>query len=223
MAKEFDMTRMIVPPSPGLFSAVGLLVAEVHHHDVRSVRERANMDAGRLDQLFTEMEEGLRARLADQRLDGTGIGVERLADMRYVGQSSELRIAVPSGPIGEGEFATIRETFDGEHERTYGHRGSGQRVEIVNLRLRATAKTPASERFDVFSRTGSVERVGESFRDAYFGPEHGVLATPVIGRPDLNEKARRGPLIVEEMDATTVVPPGAEACLDELGNILISL
>jgi len=50
-----------------------------------------------------------------------------------------------------------------------------------------------------------------------------VLATPVIGRPDLNEKARRGPLIVEEMDATTVVPPGAEACLDELGNILISL
>ena len=223
MAREFNMSGVIVPPNPGLFSAVGLLVAEIHHHHVQTVRGRVGMEADRLGQAFAEMEETMRGRLTEQQLLGADVRIERLADIRYAGQSFELRIRVPSGPIGERQLAHLREAFDSEHEQTYGHRGSGQRIEIVNLRLRATAKAPSSERFDVFSRTSPMEPHGATSRDAYFGPEHGVLTTPVVGRAALGAKARNGPIIVEEMDCTTVIPPGAGVRLDEVGNLVISL
>jgi len=222
MAREFDMSGVIVPPNPGLFSAVGLLVAEIHHHDVQSVRGRLEVDADPLGHAFAQMEERMRARLGEQQLVGSDVRIERLADIRYAGQSYELRVPVPSGPIDEQALAGIRVAFDNEHERTYGHRGSSQRIEIVNLRLRAMAKAPASERFDVFSRTATEHHEADS-RDAYFGSEHGMLQTPVLGRTDLGEEPRPGPLIVEEMDATTVIPPGAAARVDEVGNVVISL
>jgi N-methylhydantoinase A len=223
MAREFDMSGVIVPPNPGLFSAVGLLVAEIHHHDVQSVRGRLEVDADRLGHAFAQMEERMRARLGEQQLVGSDVRIERLADIRYAGQSYELRVPVPSGPIDEQALAGIRVAFDNEHERTYGHRGSSQRIEIVNLRLRAMAKAPASERFDVFSRTSATEHHGAGSRNAYFGSEHAMLRTPVLGRTDLGEEPRSGPLILEEMDSTTVIPPGAAARLDEVGNVVISL
>jgi len=186
------------------------------------VRGRLEVDADGLGQAFAQMEERMRARLAEQQLVGSDVRIERLADIRYAGQSYELRVPVPSGPIDEQALAGIRVAFDNEHERTYGHRGSSQRIEIVNLRLRAMAKAPASERFDVFSRTATEHHEANS-RDAYFGSEHGMLQTPVLGRTDLGEEPRPGPLIVEEMDATTVIPPGAAARVDEVGNVVISL
>jgi len=223
MAREFGMPRVIVPLNPGLFSAVGLLVAEVQHNDVRSVRDRVNIDPQMLSELFADMEERMRGGLEQEHLDAHEVHVERFADLRYVGQSSELRVALPPGPLGAEQLDGIRESFDREHERTYGHRGAGQRVEIVNLRLRATVMDSEGGRRDAFPRVASVWLPLANHRQAYFGPDQGTLHTPVITRADLTVQPHSGPLIVEEMDATTVVPPGATAQLDQLGNIVINV
>lgn len=221
MAKEFGISMVVVPPNPGLFSAVGLLVAEIHHHDVRSLRDRRHFTPEQLSRMFAEMEEGLQRRLSAQ-MAADRLEMDRFADMRYVGQSSELRVPVPSGQLDDAAIDRLGEQFGVEHELTYGHRGSGQRFEIVNVRVRATVPT-GGDGFDVISKPGSDDGRSSEGRRAYFGDAFGVLSTPVVGRADVTTGPRRGPLIIEEMDATTVVPPYASVRLDGLGNLVIEL
>jgi N-methylhydantoinase A len=152
----------------------------------------------------------------------------RLADMRYAGQSSELRITVAPGAFDDRGMADLRAAFDQEHERTYGHRGEDQRVEIVNLRLRGTSAQPGRHRDELFAlpapygpRTNGAA-TGARGRRAYFGAETGFVDTPVLSRSAVAQEPVAGPLIVEDMDATTIVPPGATCHLDALGNLLIT-
>jgi N-methylhydantoinase A len=120
--------------------------------------------------------------------------------------------------------ASLAEAFEAEHERTYGHRFPGARtVQIVSLHVQGAI--PTFDRETYAARTAQGKAPGDrpkSIRSAYFGTM-GALATPVIGRADLAATPRSGPLIVEEYDGTTVVPPDASARLDAFGNILIAL
>ena len=88
----------------------------------------------------------------------------------------------------------------------------------MNLRLTARVLRPA-DRPPVRLQEDRAGRVGD--RRAYFGPTHGTIATPVITRAALDATPRRGPLLVDEYDATTLVPPGCAAHLDPHGNIVI--
>jgi N-methylhydantoinase A len=223
MAREFGISQVIVPPNPGLFSAVGLLVAEIHHHDVRSLCERHSPDPGRLSETFREMEERLRGRLEQHGHTPSGIRMDRFADMRYVGQSSELRVPVPASALDVAALERLGDSFGAEHERTYGHRGSGQRFEIVNLRVRATLPANREEGFDVFSKPTASDSGDRKARNACFGGEFGQVTTPVLGRTELVGRRERGPVIVEEMDGTTVVPPYASVRVDDVGNLVIEL
>src|SRR6185503_15709491 len=116
------------------------------------------------------------------------------------------------GPIDTAALAHLEEDFGREHEKTYGHRaGADEPVELVSIQvvgqgLRASRPEPAPP----------------PPRRAYFGAPTGWLETPILRRSDLSAP-RAGPLIVEEYDATCVVPPGARAELDTGGNILIAL
>ena len=113
----------------------------------------------------------------------------------------------------------IAERFESEHERTYGHRAAGDPIQIVNLRI--TARVPSGERAPVsFNREASI---AIPKRSAYFGPRHGFVPTPVIGRGDLDRAPQPGPLLVEEYDATTLVPFGCTARIDGFGNIVIAV
>jgi N-methylhydantoinase A len=209
-----------VPPWPGLFSAVGLLYAEPRHELVQATRGQltrtppAVVFAG-----MTALERAARARLAGEGYTPDRVHLERLLDLRYRGQSSELRIPL-DGASEADALAEAAGRFEAEHQRVYGHHDGVDRIELVNLRVVARAVrepiAPARPRLD-----GTVVSPGSS-RPAYFGRQHGLLDTPVIGRDQLTDGAPRvGPLIVEEYDATTVVPPGWTARRDRLGNILV--
>jgi N-methylhydantoinase A len=139
-------------------------------------------------------------------------------DMQYLGHSFELTIAMPEAgtPAFEREIA---ERFESEHERTYGHRAAGDPIQIVNLRM--TARVPSGERPPVAFSTDASITIRR--RPAYFGPRHGFVSTPVIGRGDLGRAPRPGPLLVEEYDATTLVPFGCTARIDGFGNIVIAV
>jgi N-methylhydantoinase A len=152
------------------------------------------------------------------------VRLRRLADARYLGQTSELTVAAPDGPVGPAWLAALEEAFGREYERTYGHRaGPDEPVELVNLRLVARGAAPdrprVPDRVDA-GRDGGAARPAP--RPAYFGPEAGWLPTPILRRADLATRAA-GPCIVEEYDATCLVLPGAHAELDAAGNIVIAL
>jgi N-methylhydantoinase A len=202
-----------------LFSAFGLLGAEPRHELVQA--GGGPLTSTPPPVVFAALDTLERA--ARSRLDGEGYApdclvLERFLDLRYRGQSSELRIPVDA--VAEADtLAEAARRFEAEHQRVYGHHDRIDRIELVNLRVVARAVrepfTPGMRRV-----IGSAVAAG-STRPAYFGPRYGVLDTRVIGRDQLTVEAQVGPLIVEEYDATTVVPPGWTACRDSLGNILL--
>ena len=222
MARALEITRVIVPPAPGLFSAFGLLYSEVEHHYVRTWRRRTRgLDPAALTDALDRMEADARAQLSREGFEGAAARITRSADCRYAGQSFELTVSVPAGHLDAGAVAGIEEAFGREHERTYGHRADvNEPVEIVTLRVVGQG-IPDRPRGPSRVRIGRGAEAGAS-RRVYFGREAGWLDTPILARADL-ATPRPGPAIVEEYDATCVIPPGAEAALDDWGNIVMAI
>jgi N-methylhydantoinase A len=224
MAAALDMTRIVVPPAPGLFSSFGLLYSDVEHHHVRSYRRLLRGVApADLEAVWAPMEAMAQDQLAREGFRGAAVRLRRSADLRYQGQSFELTVPVDRDHARGEAIAWIAAAFAREHERTYGHRaGPDEPVEIVSLRLLAQGipeRPRVPERLQI---DGGYADGKPRTRGVYFGPDHEWLATPIVGRSDL-AGGRRGPCIVEEYDATCVVPPGARAALDAWGNIVIDL
>jgi N-methylhydantoinase A len=223
MARALEMTRVVVPPAPGLFSAFGLLYSEVEHHYVRTWRRRTRgLDPAELGEAFARMEREAVQQLRTEGFTGASARLTRSADCRYQGQSFELTVAVAPGDVSGTTVATLEEAFGREHERTYGHRaGPDEPVEIVSLRMIGQGM---SDRPRVPSRVQIPrgESAAGTTRRVYFGPDEGWLATPILARVDL-ATPREGPAVIEEYDATCVVPPDATARLDEGGNIVMDL
>ncbi len=221
MAAALGMRRVVVPPSAGLFSSFGLLYADVEHHYGRTFRRLLrNCDLGEVERAWAALARQAAEQLAAEGFTGPRAGLRRTAALHYQGQTYELSVPVPEGPMDQGMVAYLEEAFGREHEKTYGHRaGPDEPVELVTIQvvgqgLRADAGVP--ERV----RPSRAEPVPPPPRQAYFGVEQGWLQTPVRRRTELSAPLA-GPAIVEEYDATCVIPPGWCAALDTGGNILI--
>jgi N-methylhydantoinase A len=223
IAKELGMRTIVVPPAPGLFSAFGLLYAEVEHHYGRTFRRLLReMDLDALNAAWDELVDQARAQLAAEGFSSTRMRTQRLASLHYQGQSFDLTVPAPDRPLDQAALGALEEAFGVEHERTYGHRaGPEEPVELTEIRVIGQGipehpLTPADLELAA-SQTGALPP-----RRAYFGPDTGWLDTPVVPRSAL-ATPRAGPCIVEEYDATCIIPPGGEAALDRYGNIVIRL
>ena len=222
MAASLGIGRVVVPPSAGLFSSFGLLYADVEHHYARTFRRLLRQaDLGEIDRAWNTLATHATDQLAAEGFTGAAARLRRSAALHYKGQSYELTVPVPDGPIDARMATHLEQAFAEEHERTYGHRaGPDEPVELVAIQLVGSGLRDGSGVPQSVSSTrhnGS----GSTVRKAYFG-DHGWLETPVLSRADL-ATARVGPLIVEEYDSTCVVPPGAKAERDAAGNIVITL
>ena len=223
MASVLGMRRILVPPAPGVFSAFGLLCAKVEHHYSQTLR-RVLRDADP-----AELESGWKVleKLADDQLSADGFPENRRrllrhANMHYQGQIYELSVPVPGGSIDRTVIESLQQAFGDEHERTYGHRaGPDEPVELVNLELVGQGISEGSRVPEGLYTEASVGQTSVS-RRAYLGPEHGWLEVPVLERAALHN-TRSGPCIIEEYDATCLVPPNSKVGLDEHGNIVIDL
>jgi N-methylhydantoinase A len=213
IAAELGIARVIVPPMPGVFSAFGLLVADTEHHASQSLRMR--MDAAEPARAASVLRD--LAALGAGRLARDGFPPERqvfrhAAQARYVGQSSEIEVRLPDATFPV-DFA---ELFGAEHERNYGFRAPpDEPVELTGLSVIARG---VPERPRLPERIPPAATPVPSRRSAWF-PETGWTGTPVVDRAGLGEATRHGPLIVQEYDATCLVPRGWTASLDAFGNI----
>ena len=217
MAQALGMKRIVVPPSAGLFSSFGLLYADVEYHYSRSFRRllrKANPQE--IAVVWDALASQARNQLAASGFTAEKARIRRSAALHYQGQTYELSVPLPDGAI---DLAYLEEAYGREHEKTYGHRaGADEPVELVSIQvvglgLHEGASVP--ERV----RPSRAEPKPPPPRQAYFGC---WIETPVVRRSELSTP-RAGPLIIEEYDATCVVPPGARAELDAAGNIVIEL
>ena len=218
MARTLEIGNVLVPPAPGVFSAVGLLEAELEHHLVRTLNAPlAELTDDLVERAFQALADEARGLIGE----AASLEIERAVDAKYAGQSFELTIPLP-GP--KTPAAVIAKIFAREHERTYGHRADRDPVQIVNIRI--VARIPRDGLRSALPQvaTSAKERFGGGKRKAYFGQHCGTLATPILDRLDLaRAKPRYGPLLIDEYDATTLVPPGCSARLDGFDNIVIRI
>ena len=222
LARELQMKRIVVPPAAGVFSALGLLFADFEVARSLAFLRPLNEDMRRAaETVLARLEDDVFSELGEAACRAT---LERRADLRYTGQAFELPLTLA---VGDGPNA-IRAAFEREHERIYGHRLAAE-VQFVTLRVIGTVAPAGLEdmqRLCASSRSPGIERSGverSKNRIAYFGDGFGLLDTPVLDRPELDAVPRRGPLVIEEYEGTTVVPPDATARLDDAGNIVIAI
>jgi N-methylhydantoinase A len=221
MAQDIGIKRVLIPPSAGVFSSFGLLYAEVEYYFTRT-RKRLLRGAppAELQAVLDGLEGEARTRLGEDGFGPDRIEIRRFASLHYQGQSFELRVPVAVGRLDVKALAAIEEAFGVEHERTYGHRaGVDEPVELVSLEVigRGTPDKPRAASAAAASLAPDIA-IAAPARRAYFGPKRGWQEARVVNRSAL-KTPQPGPCIVEEYDATCLVPPGWTARLDEFGNI----
>jgi N-methylhydantoinase A len=199
LADEIGIARIVVPLRPGLFSAVGLLQADLratHEHPV--LRATNELDGAKIDASFARMEARGRNELRAQGADEASIAATRETDARYRGQSFELTIPY------DGDPHALAARFHREHERRYGYAVESEPVEIVNLRSTSTAPFERVARSEPVRITASP--VPSSFREIWI--EGARRRVPVLARESLSAAPIAGPALIEQYDAVTYVAPG---------------
>ena len=221
IAEMLEIDRIVVPPFPGVFSSFGLLVADMEHHFVQTYFKTFDeLDLDALTNILEGLWEEGRKQLNAEGFDELSQETITQVDMKYEGQLSELTVVMPPGKVTQENLALLGEAFAEEHEKSFGHRTDAP-YQMVNLRVIARGLTKESRIPERLGLSPAKRQSGDSQRQVYFGPNSGWTDAPVIDRSDLDTNPGIGPLIIEEYDSTTVVPPGWRASVDQWRNILL--
>jgi N-methylhydantoinase A len=226
VARELGMRTVIVPQAPGVFSAFGMLFADLRYDFVRTWFTRLD-DASfdEVERIYGELEDEGRAAISSASVTPRQVTVKRALDMRYVGQEHAVTVDVPMEVFTRQDRAGIKRHFDAMHERRYGTCAPDERAEIVSLRTTVTGVMlkPPQERIAAGGPApGRAAFTGE--RRVHFGEHGGFLRTPTYARPALLAGNRiDGPALVEEHASTTVLMPGDGLEVDAFGNLVITI
>lgn len=223
LARDLGIRAILVPPAPGILCALGLLVEPRRLDLVRTrVQGLDGLAVTDVERLFEEMAAEATAWLEQESVPLEGRRLVRAYDMRYLGQNFELTI-VPPPSRSTVDRGALREAFFREHERVYGYAAADEPVQVVAFRLTALGE-PESLVLPPLPAAARPEpdeaRVGE--RSVYFDETAGFVTTPIYRRERLRAGHRvGGPAVIEQMDSTTVIPPGQDALVDAHANLLV--
>ena len=226
VAAMLGFREVIVPPYPGITSAMGLLTTDLKYDIIRTqFQVSGNVDLDRLNADIAGMEDQLRRQFVADHLEAASMSFVRDGDLRYVGQGYELKIPFPVGVISKRELEGIWKRFHEAHEREYGHAFPSNPIEIVNVRVIGVGQMPKITKLAapegatlekarvrtgqcVFRIDGELRSFETSFYRRHLLPV-GLVFT--------------GPAIVLQKDSTTVVPPGCSAINDPAGNLILTI
>jgi N-methylhydantoinase A len=220
LAESLGISRVLVPMFPGLFSALGLLLADYRHDYIRSVASALRaVDPQTILRHYEELEATAREELLQEGVAAEAIRFERQVDLKYGYQVSELGLPFPSAVNLTDLRRELQRLFTEAHKQAFGY-DRDDPIELVNLRLRALASTSRVQFADLVAQVSTRGPGQNESRPAYFGPKHASIETPVCRRVDI-EGEQTGPLIIEEPDTTVVVPPQWSVQRDGSGNLLL--
>ncbi|MFM9848270.1 MAG: hydantoinase/oxoprolinase family protein [Hyphomicrobiaceae bacterium] len=223
VAKKLGLTTLIAPRAAGVASALGLLIAPARVDRVATVaRELAHIDWVDIEATFTRLEAEAQKVLEDTGLPSFDAHIQRMADIRYVGQASELVVPLPPGPFSAGSEAAIKAAFEQCYVAAFTRTPPASPLEIINVRITATLDVPGCAK----SMQAAVESGDpiKGVRPAYF-PEHGMhIPTTIYNRYRLRPgDAFEGPAIVEERESTLIVGPNGRFRVAASGNIIVTI
>jgi len=216
LARQLGIPRVVIPPMSGIFSALGMLAADIEHTALRTIGRRIDrMTVGDLKAIKSDLQAEVSERLA---ADGYVAGRTAFlweADLRHEGQATELAV-----PFEGEDFAEIRERFVAEYFKTYGYRDETP-IELMKVRVAGRGLRENRLNFGdmkIATRPGA-SRGGQ--RKISFARGEPTVAVSIVDRHAVRDIPQRGPLIIEEFDATIVVPPDACVHKDEIGCIVL--
>jgi N-methylhydantoinase A len=224
IARALGVGKVLVPPTPGVNSAVGLLATDLKHEVVRTFMTRADQaDPQALGTVFGEMEAPTRALLDQEGVSEDRIEIRREIDMCYFGQSFQLRVSMTGG-IDASTAEVMSRAFHDRHEEVYGFCDREGATLFVNLRLTAIGKVDRPRLRQIEKGTVDAGAARKGRRRVYFSSAGGLVDCDLYDRGKLLFGNRfRGPAIIEQMDTTTVVPPDATVLVDRHGSLEITL
>jgi N-methylhydantoinase A len=216
LARQLGIPRVVIPPMSGIFSALGMLASDIEHTALKTVSRRLDkMESPDLLAIKAELQKQVAGQLA-----ADGYRAERTAflweaDLRHEGQATELTV-----PFEGEDLAQIRERFIAEYFKTYGYRDS---TPIELMKLRIAGRGLRENRLD-FGAMKIAARAGSSqggTRSISFARGEAAVAVEIVDRSAVGLNPRQGPLIIEEFDATIIVPPDASVYKDAIGCIVL--
>lgn len=222
LAEALDIGRVIIPPIPGGFSALGLVATDLQRNYGRTFYERLDLvDLGAMADVFADMEQAGAAMLAEAAIPADRQELRRFADVRYARQAYELTISIDSGALTSAHLEKLASDFHTRHRDTYGHDNPDEAIQIVNLRLSAIGRLEGLELKPAAAGGSSIDEARIGGRTVHFSG-HGQIDCAVFDRTRLpNDEALAGPAIVESADTTLVVPPGWRVTPDARGFLIM--
>jgi N-methylhydantoinase A len=225
VAEDLGIRRVLIPPNPGAFSALGLLCSDIVHDYVRSeIRDLENVAPGHMEQCFLGLEQRANEDLAQEGLGDHAREFIRELDLRYAGQGYEIRTPLDrlgAIPMTDAGLREIQEIFHDLHQAQHGHSARDQAIEVVSYRVRVRAPVP-KQSLPKIEITNESPPTPRSNRQITFDGIT-LFDAPVYQRTELTGATLHGPAIIEQFDSTTVLPPGWTARLDSFANIIAEM
>ena len=225
LAADLGMHKVVVPPMPGVSSALGLVMADPRRDFVRSrLRPLDSLEPADLASVFSELEDQARNEFISDGFESELISCSFSIDLRYQGQGYELNVSVGDDPkVTKASMSDLRDRFDVAHEQLFGHSAKGEPVEAVNYRVRSTVKVPKFSMRKDDRNLGSIDLAKVADREVFFDRKSGLVSTPVYDRTLLCPGHEiNGPAIIDQLDSTTVLHPGQNAIVDDYSNLIIT-
>jgi N-methylhydantoinase A len=220
LAKELSIPTVLVPPSPGVTSALGCLLVDIRHDiSVMYLGRASELDPADVETRFQELEAEGRERLAHESVPADRMSLQRFIDMRYLGQWRSMSIPIGAPVTSLDEAIAL---FHDEHGREHNYKRPEAPVEVYRLGVAAVGVTPKAE----LARHGPDGRSAEPFarRTVHFDELDSPVETPVFHRDDLGAGTSiEGPVVIEQLDSTVLVPPGVTAEVDAWLNIRMAI
>jgi len=223
LTRELDIPQVVVPTIPGILCAYGLLVADLRTDFSRTVVVPAAADSLNIvNRGFAEL-----LAAANEWFDREGVSdadrqLNRIIDMRYVGQNYELPVELPGRTLAGDDLAAVLAAFHVAHDQAYGYASADEPTQFVTLRLEATGRVakPEPQRL---SRGGSADDARSGHRRTYLPEGGGWVDVPLYDRTKLAAGSELGgPAIVEQMDSTTLILPDQQVTVDDFGNLIVN-
>ena len=223
VAALLGISKVVIPVMSGVFSAVGMLGADVEHNFVENLFQPLDrIKASELMDVIERLRESGTERLQKDGFGEVDRQLQFSADLHYFGQSSELNVAFNPEDIEHGGLGSLSKAFHAAYLETYGYQNN-EPVELVNIRLSAFGIRRHRVAFAEGKSGVTSGEVPESFRNVWFDSTRELISTVVYPRSAIERTEVRGPAILESYDTTIVVPPGCGAVTDKCGSVVISV